>query len=295
MKDKSKIILVVVILLVAAVIVRVCYGIKEGKKNPIVTMQVAYHDADGNEKTGTIKMELYPDVAPESVANFIALANNGFYDGLTFHRIEKDFVVQGGDKEGTGSGSASVSDLDKSVAKGSDKDYTYSIKGEFSANDVNNTLKFGKGVLGMARSDYSSYGLTTEGYNSASSQFFIVTTDDKAALKNLNQYYASFGKIIEGYEFVEEIASVYSKTEESNSEENKTEEDSESKDVPKMNSVRVETFGANYGLPNKINYDEILSTVNKYQSLFNNINSNTSTDVSTDTSAKADATGNAQE
>ena len=280
MKDKSKIILVVVILLVAAVIVRVCYGIKEGKKNPIVTMQVAYHDADGNEKTGTIKMELYPDVAPESVANFIALANNGFYDGLTFHRIEKDFVVQGGDKEGTGSGSASV---------------TYSIKGEFSANDVNNTLKFGKGVLGMARSDYSSYGLTTEGYNSASSQFFIVTTDDKAALNNLNQYYASFGKIIEGYEFVEEIASVYSKTEESNSEENKTEEDSESKDVPKMNSVRVETFGANYGLPNKINYDEILSTVNKYQSLFNNINSNTSTDVSTDTSAEADATGNTQE
>ena len=137
MKDKSKIVLIVVILLVAALIAYVCYGITKGEKNPVATMEVSYLDADGNEKTGTVKMELYPDVAPESVANFIALANNGFYDGLTFHRVEKDFVVQGGDKQGDGSGSAVVSDIDKSVEVGSTKEYTYAIKGEFSANNVN--------------------------------------------------------------------------------------------------------------------------------------------------------------
>lgn len=178
MKDKSKIILVVVILLVAAVIVRVCYGIKEGKKNPIVTMQVAYHDADGNEKTGTIKMELYPDVAPESVANFIALANNGFYDGLTFHRIIDNFMIQGGDPNGDGTG-------------GTD----YCIKGEFKANGIENTLKHEDGVLSMARSN---------SYNSAGSQFFIMNS----TATYLDGNYAAFGKVIEGMDIVYKISKV---------------------------------------------------------------------------------------
>ena len=162
----------------------------------------------------------------------------------------------------------------------------------------------------MARSDYSSYGMTQEGYNSASSQFFVVTTDDKASLNSLNQYYASFGKVIEGYEFIEEIANLYSEDEtssggdaaendgtqtEENAEnqteentENNTEENSESsadgdngeseedKNVPKMKSIRVETYGANYGLPNMINYDTTLSRVQQIQSYYQQLTSQSS-------------------
>ncbi|MBR2744723.1 MAG: peptidylprolyl isomerase [Clostridia bacterium] len=355
MKDKSKMVLIGVILVIAATIAYVCYGITKGNKNPVVTMEVSYRDSDGNEKNGTVKIELYPNVAPESVANFIALANNGFYDGLTFHRIEKDFVVQGGDKNGDGSGSAKVSDLfqtfevtkienkkatltskknliikEKEVDQSSIPketnvgdilwfkdgkyqkditDYTYSIKGEFSANGVNNNLKFAKGVIGMARSDYSSYGLREEGYNSASSQFFFVTTDKKTAIDSLNQNYAPFGKVIEGYEYIEEIAKVYAEKNESSEEkatsettenaqaeanqeaasteasqenaEGATEEKAEEKDVPKMKSVRVETYGANYGLPKMLNYDETLKTVQQYQSYYQQLmNQSTSTDNS---------------
>lgn len=275
MKDKSKVLLIAIILVVTAAIAYVGYGIVKGKKNPVVTMQVSYKDAEGNDKVGTVKVELYPDAAPETVANFIALANNGYYDGLTFHRIVKDFVVQGGDKKGDGSGSAKLSDINKSIEAGSSNDYTYSIKGEFAANGINNNIKFGKGIIGMARSDYSSYGLTEQGYNSASSQFFFVTTDDKASLSSLNQNYAAFGKVIEGYEFIEEIEKLYAedatKTEEKN-EENKDE------NVPRTINVRVDTFGVKYGLPNALNFDETQSLVNQYQSLYQQFNQQQSTD-----------------
>ncbi|MBP3708697.1 MAG: peptidylprolyl isomerase [Clostridia bacterium] len=335
MKDKSKIVLIVVILAVVAVIAYICYGITKGKKNPIVSMEVSYIDADGNEKNGIVKIELYPDVAPQSVANFIALSNNGYYDGLTFHRIE-DFVIQGGDKEGTGSGSGMYSDLIetytitnienknvkcKNTTTGEEKefkkselpkdievgkmiwnidgkfqtnvnDYRYGIKGEFSANGVNNSLKFEKGVIGMARSDYSSYGMTEEGYNSASTQFFIVNTDDKSASNSLNQNYAPFGKVIEGYEYIEEITKLYvdkskentDNTDQVNSENNteKTDdknnaeqtensesaENTEEKNVPKMKSIRVETFGADYEVPEIINVESTISTINQYQATY---------------------------
>ncbi|MBR2704994.1 MAG: peptidylprolyl isomerase [Clostridia bacterium] len=269
MKDKSKVLLVAVILLVAAAIAWVCYGIFKGKQNPVVTMVVSYKDSEGNDKTGTVKIELYPEAAPESVNNFIALANNGYYDGLTFHRIVKNFVVQGGDKNGDGSGSAKLSDINKGVEAGSTNDYTYSIKGEFSLNGINNDIKFEKGVIGMARSDYSSYGLNEQGYNSASSQFFIVTTDDKASLANLNQNYASFGKVIEGYEYIEEIEKLYADKEESTEVQ---EVGSEEKDVPKTTSVRVETFGVKYALPNALNYDETLKLISQYQSIYSQLN-----------------------
>ena len=142
MKDKSKVLLIAIILVVTAAIAYVGYGIVKGKKNPVVTMQVSYKDAEGNDKVGTVKVELYPDAAPETVANFIALANNGYYDGLTFHRIVKNFVVQGGDKKGDGSGSAKLSDINKSIEAGSSNDYTYSIKGEYS-----NGLKDGTAII----------------------------------------------------------------------------------------------------------------------------------------------------
>ncbi len=125
---------------------------------------------------GEIELELYPEIAPETVANFKSLVEEGFYDGLTFHRIIKGFMIQGGDPLGNGMG-------------GSDKN----IKGEFMANGFNNPLKHTRGVISMARSQMP---------NSASSQFFIMHED----APHLDGSYAAFGKVTKGIEIVDEIA-----------------------------------------------------------------------------------------
>ena len=129
---------------------------------------------DGGVMTG----ELYPAYAPQSVGNFVALANSGFYDGLIFHRVIPGFMIQGGDPEGTGMGGPG-----------------YSIKGEFTGNGFRNELRHKRGVLSMAR---------TMMPNSAGSQFFIM--HDNAP--HLDNQYASFGKVIEGIEVVDAIAAV---------------------------------------------------------------------------------------
>ena len=202
-------------------------------KNPIATMEV--------ENFGTVKIELYPDKAPETVANFITLANRGFYDGLTFHRIVKDFMIQGGDPEGTGQGGAKISDL-----KDNGEDTEYSIKGEFIANGVDNDLKFDEGVIGMARNDYTSYSssLTQESYNSGSSQFFIMTKSNTS----LNGYYTSFGKVIEGMDIIHNIENVEVKVADDSSETGNTEVSTPVNPV-KITSIKVDTFGYDYGLP----------------------------------------------
>lgn len=167
MKNVKNIIWIIALILVIVLIAGIGYGYYKKAtmevKNPVATMEV--------ENFGTIKMELYPEIAPQTVANFITLSNRGFYDGLTFHRIVKDFMIQGGDKKGTGQGSATMKDL-----KDDGDDTEYSIKGEFVSNKVNNKLKFDEGVVGMARNDYTQYSqsLNEESYNSGSSQFFIV-------------------------------------------------------------------------------------------------------------------------
>ena len=204
-------------------------------QNPIATIEV--------ENFGTIKIELYPNYAPETVANFITLANNGFYDGLTFHRTIPDFMIQGGDPNGDGSGNATLRDL------GQDSDDEYTIKGEFIANgDNDNTLKHERGVISMARSDYSSYSssLATEGYNSASCQFFITTENSESSLDGL---YAAFGKVTEGMDIVDKIANVEVETrgEQTDSESDLTQD--RPVDPPVITSIRVETYGINYGMP----------------------------------------------
>ena len=127
---------------------------------------------------GTVEAELYPHIAPNTVNNFINLANSGFYDGLTFHRIIKDFMIQGGDPDGTGMGGPG-----------------YAIKGEFSKNKFKNDLAHTEGVLSMARS---------QSKDSAGSQFFIVTKDSS----HLDGQYASFGKVINGIDIVHKIENV---------------------------------------------------------------------------------------
>ena len=208
-------------------------------KNPIVTMEV--------ENFGTIKIELYPDQAPETVANFITLANRGFYNGLTFHRVVKDFMIQGGDKEGTGQGSATLADLKDDGDSSTD----YSIKGEFVANGVNNTLKFDEGVIGMARNDYTQYSssLKEESYNSGSSQFFIMTK----ANTSLNGYYTAFGKVTEGMDVVHKIENVEVKAADSTSDSSSSNtEVSTPVETVKISSVTVDTQGVDYGLPNTL-------------------------------------------
>lgn len=138
--------------------------------NPIVTIQMK----DG----GVMKVELYPEIAPITVKNFIDLASKGFYNGLIFHRVISGFMIQGGDPEGTGAGGPG-----------------YCIKGEFRANGVKNDLKHTRGVISMAR---------TMVPDSAGSQFFIMHED----YPSLDGQYAAFGKVIDGIEVVDKIASV---------------------------------------------------------------------------------------
>jgi peptidyl-prolyl cis-trans isomerase B (cyclophilin B) len=124
-----------------------------------------------------IKVELYPEAAPNTVNNFIYLANSGFYDGLTFHRIIPGFMIQGGDPKGDGTGGPG-----------------YSIAGEFKANGFENNLKHTRGVISMARA---------QSYDSAGSQFFIMVSD----ATSLDGQYAAFGKVTEGMEIVDKIVS----------------------------------------------------------------------------------------
>lgn len=124
---------------------------------------------------GTIEAELYPHIAPNTVNNFISLANSGFYDGLAFHRVIKDFMIQGGDPNGDGTGGPG-----------------YSIKGEFTKNKFKNDLKHTEGILSMARS---------QNKNSGGSQFFIMTKESS----HLDGQYASFGKVTTGLDIVHKI------------------------------------------------------------------------------------------
>lgn len=213
--------------------------------NPVVTMEV--------EKYGTVKIELYPDQAPNTVANFIRLANRGFYNGLTFHRTDPDFMIQGGDKNGNGSGSPSLSDIKDNI----EEDKEYNIEGEFIANGYNeNTLKHKKGVISMARTDYSaaSSQLTTTGYNSAGSQFFIMTKDNSS----LDGLYAAFGQVIEGMDVVEKISKTEVYYRAKNLKEGQTapkDKDGNTiasdkpKKAPVIKNISVETYGVDYGIP----------------------------------------------
>ena len=139
-------------------------------QNPIVTFTM--------ENGDVMKAELYPDVAPNTVNNFISLVKKGFYDGLIFHRVIAGFMIQGGDPEGSGMGGPG-----------------YSIKGEFNYNGVENNLKHSRGVLSMARAQHP---------DSAGSQFFIMHAD----APHLDGQYAAFGYLVEGEDVLDSIASI---------------------------------------------------------------------------------------
>lgn len=168
-------------------------------QNPIVTFTM--------ENGDVMKAELYPDVAPNTVNNFISLVKKGFYDGLIFHRVIAGFMIQGGDPEGSGMGGPG-----------------YSIKGEFNYNGVENNLKHSRGVLSMARAQHP---------DSAGSQFFIMHAD----APHLDGQYAAFGKLVEGEDVLDSIASI----------------DTDWSDRPRtpqvMKTVTVDTFSVDYAEP----------------------------------------------
>ncbi len=170
--------------------------------NPIVTIEM--------ENGDIIKAELYPEIAPNTVNNFISLIRKGFYNGVIFHRVIPGFMIQGGDPKGIGIGGPG-----------------YSIRGEFTANGFPNPLKHDRGVLSMAR---------TMAPNSAGSQFFIMHEDSP----HLDGQYAAFGRVIEGLEAVDSIASV------------RTDYQDKPRVPQVMKSVTVETFGVDYPEPEKV-------------------------------------------
>jgi len=167
--------------------------------NPIVTIEM--------EDGGIIKAELYPDIAPQSVRNFVHLVQQGFYDGLIFHRVISGFMIQGGDPDGNGTGGPG-----------------YHIYGEFRQNGFDNRLKHTRGVLSMARAMMP---------NSAGSQFFLMHAD----APHLDGGYAAFGKVTEGMEVVDRIASV------------RTGRNDRPLEPQVMKKVTVETFGEEYPEP----------------------------------------------
>ncbi len=171
-------------------------------QNPIVTINMR----DG----GTIRLELYPKIAPISVNNFISLVSRHFYDGLIFHRVIKGFMIQGGCPDGNGMGGPG-----------------YQIKGEFSKNGVANDLKHTEGVLSMARAMNP---------DSAGSQFFIMHKNSP----HLDGSYAAFGKVIEGMDVVNKIA------------ETPTDFSDRPLEPQVMETVTVDTFGAEYPEPEKL-------------------------------------------
>lgn len=170
--------------------------------NPIVTIEMANGDI--------MKAELYPEIAPNTVNNFISLVKKGYYDGVIFHRIIPGFMIQGGDPDGTGMGGPG-----------------YCIKGEFSHNGFENNLLHTKGVLSMARTMIP---------DSAGSQFFIM----HAAAPHLDGEYAAFGKLIEGEDVLDKIATVG------------TDWNDRPMKPQVMNKVTVETFGVEYEEPEKL-------------------------------------------
>ena len=172
------------------------------EKRPIVLFEIV--------NFGKIEVELYPDIAPNTVNNFISLVKEGFYNGLTFHRIIEGFMIQGGCPRGNGTGGPS-----------------YSIKGEFLENGVNNTLKHEKGVISMARAMNP---------DSAGSQFFIMHETSP----HLDGQYAGFGKVVSGLEIVDKIATTPTDY-----------FDKPFEDVI-MEKVTVDTFGVDYPKPEKI-------------------------------------------
>ena len=247
-------------------------------QNPIATIQI-----EGYEKP--IKIELDPQSAPNAVANFVKLVNNGYYTNFKMS-IESNRLL--------GDESMQMAKL-SNIVENPAEDYVYGIKGDFIVNGYDNLKKHKKGVVTMERDDYSYFGYTEEGYNSANCNFCILTED----LESYDGYYAAFGEIVEGMDVLDAIAATRveesedenssesgevdisgteTSSDETSSDSEETSESGETSDSEEteddvntitISSITVDTFGIDYGLPETVNYEETINKVNEqYSNLF---------------------------
>ena len=210
-------------------------------KRPIVSMEIKDY--------GVVKIELYPDVAPNTVKTFIKLINDNYYNGLTIHRVEEN-LLQGGQRK---------------------DEPKISIDGEFTKNNYQNDMKFERGTLGLARQDYTYFSsmdptIIKKGYNSGYAQFFIMTQKEEY----FDGYYTAFGKVIEGMEIVDKITKTETKVEK-NKETGEDIKTSSPVNEPIISKMSVDTFGIDYGIPKTHEAFDINSWfIDKYQRMNNN-------------------------
>ena len=226
MKKNGKVLSIIVLIIGLILGIFLAYGYYQKAtyklQRPVISMEI--------ENYGTIKIELYPDMAPNTVKNFIKLINDGYYIGRTFNRVE-DVLIQGG------------------YPKEETEETSLCINGEFTENGYDNTLKFERGTVGIARADYTQFSsvdasIVEEGYNSGYDQFFITTQE----IAQFNGYYTAFGKVIEGMEIVDTITTIETKVE-TNEETGETTETTTPVNAPVISNVIVDTFGVEYGEP----------------------------------------------
>lgn len=250
-KNLLKIGIAVVAIAIVVLLVTLIIGKTKKVKNPVATIVI-----EGYENP--IKIELDPKSAPNAVANFVKLANSGFYTDYEM-TINEDKLV--GNQSNDKMAKLSV------IKENPEKDFNYGIKGDFVKNGIDNYIRHEKGVITMLRNDYSYFGLTEEGYNSANSTFALLTKD----ASDFNGYYAAFGKVIEGMDVLDKIAE--SRVDEnSNNDEvadaENTEETDSNKNKIVIKSITVDTFGIDYGMPEYVNYDENYEKVNQMYSQY---------------------------
>lgn len=266
MEKFKKIIAVLIVIAVLAALVAVVANITlskvDNKANPIVTMEI--------EGYGQVKIKLYPDMAPNTVKNFIRLAKRGYYKGKTFNSIQEGLVTGGGEKT-TGAKLSNIKDL----AEGED-DKTYAIKGEFAqAGYEKNTLSHERGVISMSRttsSDYQDdiytmqlmgYGsyldtILDEMYDSQSAAFFILTEDDA----DYNGIYTAFGKVEEGMDIIDKISKL--EVEKTTAEDGSETATTKIVNQPVISNVSVDTFGVDYGEPETCNLEDFEAVMNVF-------------------------------
>ena len=243
-------------LVVAAIaVIIVGIGIIKAKtynpKNPVVTIEFEGYDKP-------VKVELDVKSAPNAVANFVKLANGGFYNNYKMTIDEKEIVSNSSNEK------ARLS----RIVENPQNDYIYGIKGDLIANSVDNYIKHKKGVITMHRNDYSYFGFTEEGYNSANSTFGILTEDNDS----YNGRYIPFGKVAEGIDVLEAISATRveekedeatATSEEATTETAENEENKDEKNVIVIKSITVDTFGVKYEASEYNNYEENIAKVNE--------------------------------
>lgn len=255
-KNLLKIGIGVVAIAIIVLLVMLVMSKTQKTKNPVATIVVEGYDKP-------IKVELDPQSAPNAVANFVKLANSGFY---TDYKMKIDTNRLLGDE------SNEMAKLSQ-IKENPEKDYTYGIKGDFIKNDVENHIRHEKGVITMERDDYTFFGLTEEGYNSANCNFALLTQD----IPDYNGYYAAFGKVVEGMDVLDEIASSRVKETEKVDDTAENNDETENQNKITIKSITVDTFGVDYGMPETVNYGENYQKVQQIYSQYFGGNTNTVT------------------